>query len=261
MKFTGLKMFALVLFVSGLAGTADAEEIVQSSRSAGKFATDQSVDLSQALQQADPVIRPRPTSSESYADSDAGQRFAGIANRHDQLFAIYDADVTLLSDLDGDGFHHALSLSFDVDVNYDGATVYAKLYLSRQGEPWSQYYTTELFDIHGDDAADAYQVETELLEGYAPGYYAVLIEIYSLDHAYLVTSEVVDYHYLGWDIALEDLYRDERVVEYYTEVSVSHGASSMGSLLLFLLFIQVVIAARGFLAPTPCKKSDIKTRK
>ncbi len=251
----------LVLLCGGLAGTVGAEEILQSSRSAGKSGLESGVDLSQALQQADPVTRAKATASESYADSEAAQRFAGIANRHDQLFEIYHADVRLLSDLDGDGFHHALRVLFDVDVNYDGATVYAKLYLSRQGEPWSQYYTTDLFSIFGDDPADAYEVETELLEGYAPGYYAVLIEIYSLDHAYMVASEVVDYYYLGRDIALEDLYRDEPVGEYYTEVSVSHGAASMGSLLLFFLFIQVVIAARGFLASTPCKKSDIKTRK
>ncbi|MGD8421100.1 MAG: choice-of-anchor H family protein, partial [Gammaproteobacteria bacterium] len=116
---------------------------------------------------------------------------------------------------------------------------------SREGEPWSQYFTTDLFHIHGDSSADAYEVETELLEGYYPGYYSVLIEIYSLDHAYMVTSKVLDYHYLGRDLPLESLNRDDYGGEAYGEVSVSVGGGSAGSLLLFFLIIQVVIAARG----------------
>ena len=192
--------------------------------------------------------------------SSTAARLAGIANRHDQLFEVYDADVHLISDLDGDGYHHAIRVTFDVDVSYDSATVYAKLYLSRDGEPWSQYYTTDLFRIHGDDVADTYEVETELLEGYAPGYYAVLLEIYSLDHAYMVTSEVLDYYYLGKDLTIEDLSWDDYDVgqfdETYTEVSVSSHGASIGWLLAFFLIVQVVIAARGALALTPCKKSD-----
>ena len=101
--------------------------------------------------------------------------------------------MQLISDLDGDGYHHAINVYFDVDVSVDSASVYAKLYLSREGEPWSQYFTTDLFSIHIDDVSDAYEVETELLEGYDLGYYDVLVEIYSMDHAFMVTSEVLDY--------------------------------------------------------------------
>jgi hypothetical protein len=233
----------------------------QSSRSAGKLKQDQSIDLSAERKQRDLVIKPEPDVSENYAESAAAQRLAGIANRHDQLFEIYDADVQLIADFDLDGYHHALNVYFDVDVNYDGATVYAKLYLSREGGPWSQYYTTDLFHIHGDEVADAYEVETELVEGYEPGYYAVLVEIYSLDHAYMVTSEVLDYHYLGKDVTLEDLYWDEPHVGTHGEVSVSVGAGSFAGLFLFFLLLQVVIAARGALALIPCKKSDDKNKK
>jgi hypothetical protein len=142
---------------------------------------------------------------------------------------------------------------FDVDVSYDSATVYAKLYLSREGGPWSQYFTTDLFSIYIDDVDDAYEVETELLEGYEPGYYSVLIEIYSLDHAYMVTSEVLDYHYLGRDIMIEDSSWDEPYEEVYNQKHYSHGGGSMTSLLIFFLIIQVVIAARGALALPPVK--------
>ena len=118
----------------------------------------------------------------------------------------------LLSDLDGDGFHHAFNVFFDVDVSHDSATIYAKLYLSRDGGPWSQYHTTNLFSIYGDDYSDAYEVTTELLEGYPPGYYDVLIEVFSLNHPGMVTSQVLDYHYLGRDVMLEDLSRGRELL-------------------------------------------------
>ncbi len=237
-----------------------AAEVQQASRSAGKLKQDQSIDLAAELEQRELVVKDRPEAPENYAESPTAQRLEGVANRHDQLFEIYDADVQLTADFDGDGYHHALNVVFDVDVSYDAATVYAKLYLSREGEPWSQYFTTDLFDIHGDDVADTYEVATELVDGYEPGYYDVLVEIYSLDHAYMVASEVLDYHYLGKDIALEALYWDEVYVGAYGEVSVSSGAGSFATLLLFFLIIQVVIAARGALALTPCKKSDDKNK-
>jgi hypothetical protein len=237
------------------AGASETVGATQTTRSAGKLKQDQSVDLRVMLEQADPVSKPTPRQAENYAAMPSSQQFAGIANRYDQLFEIFEADLQQLSDIDGDGYHHAIDVSFDVDVNQGDALIYAKLYLSRDGGDWYHYYTTDLFEIHADDAADAYQVETELMDGYPPGYYDLLIEIYSLDHAYMVTSEVLDYYYLGKSVRLEDLARDEIYYEAeYVEVSYSHGAGSAGALLLFLLIIQVVIAARGFPALTPCKK-------
>lgn len=251
-----MKTLAIVLLTSllGASGYANADEPVLSSRSAGKFRADTSIELPQLVTQAEPVSRPPAELSENYTARAELQQRDGVANRHDQLFEIFEADVQTLADLDGDGYHHALNVFFDVDVSDGSATVYAKLYLSREGGSWTQYYTTDLFEIHIDDSSDAYEVETELLEGYRPGYYDVLVEIYSLDHAYLVASEVLDYHYLGKDVMIEDLHRDEPYDEssdeYYEEVHYSSGGGSVASLLLFLLIIQVVIAARGSLATT-----------
>ena len=244
-----MKTFAFILLLLvGLKVPVFAADEAQLSRSAGKFKLDQDTDLSQLIQQSELVSRARPAESENYAASTVTQQFAGVANRYDQLFEIYDANAQTISDFDGDGYHHAINVYFDVDVSYDGATVYAKLYLSREGGPWSQYFTTDLFQIHLDDVGDAYEVETELLEGYDPGYYSVLIEIYSLDHAYMVASEVLDYNYLGRDIMIEARNWDESYEEDH-----SHGGGSMSMLLIFFLIIQVVIAARGALALTPCK--------
>ncbi len=247
-----MKSLAIVLILVPVLlfdAPARAEDSLQSSRSAGKLETDASIDLAAELEQQQPTVRPKALQAENYAASPARQQYDGVANRYDQLFEIYSADAQLLSDLDGDGFYHALKVSFDVDVNVDAATVYAKLYLSREGEPWSQYYTTDLFHIQGDRADDAYVVETELLSGYYPGYYAVLIEIYSLDHAYMVASRVLDYHSIGRDLALEDLDRDS----YYAD-DYYYGAGSFGALLAFFLIVQVVIAARRAPALAPCKK-------
>jgi hypothetical protein len=257
---TFLKYGALLLALSGIAAPLYASEIQQASRSVGKLMLDDSVDLSQLMQQSEVQYRALPRQAEDYASSADADNLAGIANRHDQLFEIYDADVYLGSDFDGDGYYHQIRVTFDIDVSYQEATVYAKLYLSRNGEPWSQYYTTDLFHIDGDSYADVYEVDTELVEGYQPGYYAVLIEVYSLNHAHMVASEVLDYYYLGRNVPLEDLAWDEPYDDYYyEEYSVSYGAGNF-SLLFFFLIIQVVIAARGILTFTPCKTKKIKTR-
>ena len=259
-----MNRFALALLSSLLLGasvTAYAGETLQTSRSAGKLQRDQATDLSQTLKQSAPVSRAATGEAENYSAGPSQQSLAGVANRYDQVFEIVAGDVGLISDLDGDGFHHALKVSFDVDVSYDSATVYAKLYLSREGEPWSQYFTSDLFAIHQDDYSDAYEVETELIEGYPPGYYAVLVEIYSFDHAYMVASAIFDYHSLGRDLMIEDLAGDEPYVEeryeefsteyYEEEVYHSSGGGSFGPLLIFYLLTRFVIAARGSLAAFP----------
>lgn len=249
-----MKTFAFILILLlGLNMPVFAADEAQLSRSAGKFKLDQDTDLSQLIQQSEPLSKASPARAEDYTASMEAQQYEGVANRFDQLFEIYDADVQTISDFDGDGYHHAINVYFDVDVSYDSATVYAKLYLSREGGPWSQYFTTDLFQIHLDDIDDAYEVETELLEGYDPGYYSVLIEIFSLDHAYMVASEVLDYSYLGRDVMIEARNWDEPYEEVFFEEDHSHGGGSISMLLIFFLIIQVVIAARGALALSPCK--------
>ena len=248
LKLRGLDGLLCLLSMSAFAQSPDIVELTQISRSAGKKVDDTSIDLRSALKAQAPVtglLRPEQTNL-------AGR----LANRLDQYFSIYSAGVELLSDIDRDGFHHAVNVIFDVDVDYDAATLYAKLYLSREGGPWIQYASTDLFDIYGDDSADTYEVTTELIEGYPPGYYSVLVEIYSLNHSYMVASEILDHNYLGRAVMLEDLQRDEVIVyedfEYYEEVEIieTHGAGSF-SLIYWLLLVQVVIAARGILTLSP----------
>ena len=231
----------------------DSDQEIPTSRSVGKQVRDETIDLRETLKSrtiTESIIVETPQSRANNVPSN-------IANRHDQHFSIFDFDVELISDLDGDGYHHALNVIFDVDVDYDGATLYAKLFLSREGGPWIQYNTTDLFDIFEDDIEDEYEVTTELIDGYPAGYYAVLIEIYSLNHVDVVASEILDHHNLGKDIMLEDLNRDEEVIFEEFEVSVSHGGGSF-SLIYWLLLVQVVIAARGALTLSPRKTIIIR---
>lgn len=255
----GLAGLLCVISLGVFAQSMGDSEIVQTSRSVGKQVSDNSINLLEAVKSKD-IVNGKPLEEETLESTD---QQTVIANRYDQYFSIYDADVELLSDLDGDGFHHALNVIFDVDVDHDVATLYAKLYLSREGGRWIQYTTTDLFQIFENDAGDAYEVTTELLEGYPPGYYAVLVEVYSLNHVGMVASEIVDHNYLGKDIRLEDYRHDE--VTYYEEdvyyeeevMVTTHGAGSF-SIFFWLLLVQVVIAARGVLTLSPLKTIIIK---
>ncbi len=246
-----------IISVNAFAQPVSSEDMAQVSRSAGKKVDDTSINLQSALKTQAPVTG-LPRSEQNPV---AGR----LANRYDQYFSIYSAGVELLADIDGDGFHHRLNVIFDVDVDYDAATVYAKLYLSREGGPWIQYADTDLFDIYSDDVADTYEVTTELIEGYPPGYYSVLIEVYSLNDSYMVASEIIDNQYLGRSVMLEDLQRDEIIAYeeygYYEEVEFveTHGAGSF-SLFYWLLIAQVVIAARVILTLNP-RVTSIKRKR
>lgn len=92
-------------------------------------------------------------------------------------FWIYDAFVTLNVDEDFDGYYSDFSVEFDADSVYTNAAVYARLYLSR-GDVFEEYHTTSIFYIDGDSSQDAFIVDSELLSGFPPGDYEVLIELY-----------------------------------------------------------------------------------
>jgi hypothetical protein len=250
MKIVNRMLATGLLFACSSVLFAQGEVLV--SRSAGKLVQDDSIELSQKLKLQSLYTRPVPdlTKIDAQPEENTGDQQTGIANRHDQYFEVYSADVQLLSDLDSDGYHHALNVSFDIDVSNEGATVYVKLFLSRDGGPWSHYSTTDLFNIYSDDTGDEYEVETELLEGYPPGYYDILIEVYSLNHVDMVASQRLTPYYLGRDVMLEDLSWEGREVytEEYTEVTVTHGGA--GSVSLFWLILVLLVAIAGRVAVT-----------
>ncbi len=242
-------MKAFVFFLSMLVflSTASADEGTLVSRSAGKMLADESLELSSKLEQQELFIRAPSTQSENYNSRLQANASRSYAAHSGQYFDIFEADFYLRSDLDGDSFYHRLGVVFDVDVMYGDADIYAKLYLRRDGEPWTQVFTTDLFEIVNDSVADTYEVQTELVDGYAPGYYSVLIEIYSLNDPHMVASVVLDYNSYGEQARLEDQGWDDPYsygyTETYTEVTYSSGGGSFS--VLPMLFGLLAIATRG----------------
>jgi hypothetical protein len=101
---------------------------------------------------------------------------------------VYDADVELFDDYDGDGHYTYLRVSFDVDSIYSEHYVYARLFLTRDGINWDEYHITEDFLVEGTSPFDDYEVETELVTGFPPDYYDALIELYDADFGYFLAE-------------------------------------------------------------------------
>lgn len=206
-------------------------------RSAGKYLADESVQLTQELS-SKPVSETSALAKSRYAVSNAQNDIGDSSLSGKPLpvdFEIFDAWIELSGDLDHDGFYHQLRLTFDADVNTEVETVYVKLYLSREGGDWYQFASSDLFEIYYDSVEDTYEVVTELVEGYIPGYYDVLIELHSLYHPGVVASRILDSFNSGIDIALEDQQHDEALREVLIDDGYSYGHTGSFSLVGLLL--------------------------
>ncbi len=163
-------------------------------------------------------------------------------NNHGEI-SIYDATTLLISDFNENGFYHRFSISIDADTIYNTAYIYARLYLSFEGGPWNHYATSDNYHIHLDSEADTFVIETELADGFPPGYYDIRIELYDADINHWLLS------YGSYDDAslnalpLEDSYYDDQhepvLLPVETNIVVAgHG----GSMSWWLFFLPVVIA-------------------
>jgi hypothetical protein len=99
-------------------------------------------------------------------------------NSHIPIFSIFDASVNLIHDEDGDNYYHHFSVNFDADIDAGSAIVFARMYISYEGGPWNQYYTTKTFEIYGDEDIDSHTVETIFTTGYESGNYDIRIDLY-----------------------------------------------------------------------------------
>lgn len=231
-------LMAFLLFFSVNASAESAEGI---SRSAGKLLSDKSIDLKEKLKNS-PVAQ-----SELKSENSTAQR---LAHHPSGDIEIFDAWVDVFGDHDFDGFYQNIQVTLDADTLNHIETVYIKLYLSYEGGPWQQYAISDLYEIHEDSADDTYRILTELVDGYHPGYYAVLVELHSLNHLSPVDNAILHFDTEGYEIALEDRSYDENYVYDPYEVTLSAGAS--GSLSLpnilffgFLLWIKVKYFRKG----------------
>jgi hypothetical protein len=158
-------------------------------------------------------------------------------------FWIYDATVTLYSDVDFDGYYHHFSVEFDADTIFEHADVYARLYLSR-GDTFQEYHTTSVFHLDGESELDFFEVDSELLSGFPSGDYEVLIELYDAFSDELVATldgnDDADLYFLSLESQdYEVVYVEPQVVV----VRESGGSFAyLGLLLLpFILFRKTTI--------------------
>ncbi|MBL4942320.1 MAG: choice-of-anchor H family protein [Colwellia sp.] len=153
-------------------------------------------------------------------------------------FVIYNATSYLQDDYDDDGFYQTFSVTFDADIySYNEnqlGEVYALLYISKNGGPWTHYFTTDSFLIEGDSEGDEYEVITTFLSGYASDYYDVLIDLYQVGYSDVVATYSSDDSNALYALPLESSdYNEPYYIETVEVIEVSGG--SMVWLILFLL--------------------------
>ncbi|MFT6925282.1 MAG: hypothetical protein ACJAZP_000862 [Psychromonas sp.] len=158
-------------------------------------------------------------------------------------FTIYNAFTTLLDDFDGDGYYQTFSVIFDADIysydSNDSSAVYARLYLSDNGGPWINYYTTDDFIIHSDSDQDEYEVITSFASGYNSNNYDLLIDLYQVGYDEIVATYSSNDNQALYALPLESGDYDRLYVD-----RVYVQAGSFSSWLLIILFL--LLASRFY---------------
>jgi len=183
----------------------------------------------------------KPSTSNAIATNNS---HTNSSQYYDAEFAIYGATSLLQEDYDGDGYYQTFSVIFDADIysytHNQFGEVYALLYLSKNGGPWTHYFTTDNFLIEGDTDDDEYEVITTFLSGYSSDEYDVLIDLYQVGYSDIVASYSSDDNNALYALPLESADYDQVYAEPYIEVVEVHGGGSMSMLILLLLGIVLI---------------------
>ena len=158
-------------------------------------------------------------------------------------FRIYDASTALFDDFDGDGYYTYLRVNFDVDTDYSVADVYADVYLVDSGGGFTRIYESDIFTIYGTSGTDDYEIEAELVAGFPPDDYDVLIEVYDAYDDRLV----VEYGALE-SSALSLLPVEDISFDTPTPVVHAHGGGGSVSWPGLLALLLLRSGARGWRA-------------
>ncbi|MEW9797095.1 choice-of-anchor H family protein [Alteromonas sp. CYL-A6] len=138
-------------------------------------------------------------------------------------FWIYDSWTEFTIDADYDGYYSAFSVTFDADTVYSVADVYAIIYLGRL-DRFEAIYETRIFSISGDDSLDAITIDSDLVSGFPPADYSVLIELYD---AYTHELVAIADDYDDADLSLLSLesQNHDQVIEERVVIVEQHGGS------------------------------------
>ncbi|MDY6976023.1 MAG: choice-of-anchor H family protein [Pseudomonadota bacterium] len=147
-------------------------------------------------------------------------------------FWIYESWVTLLQDIDYDGYHSTFSIEFDADTIFTRAPVYAVLYLGKDGL-YDAIHVSSEFYIYSEDSTDTFTIESTLVSGFTPSDYDILLELYDADTEELVAfTDAYDDNELAY-LPLES--EDSEYVVEDTVVIVEEHGGAWSILPLFLL--------------------------
>lgn len=207
----------------------------------------------------DAVIKQKQQKVNQNLSSNISNRLAKVSNNNANSrsysygnFVIYEGYAQLIEDLDIDGYYQTFSVTFDADfISYsphDKAIVYAELYLSENGGPWQHYYTTDSFIIHGESSDDNFEVYSTLSQGYNANHYDVLIDLYEEGYPNIVASYSSDDNNALYGLPLESSDYD---IEYYEEVYVYGGSSSIKSVVIIFLLTALRKFRLGNKVPKP----------
>lgn len=231
MKTTTLLQLTLTMLVLSLAGHAQAE----SGHSKAEQITTQSREF-----QFD-----KPLTAESQASqktkSDKREKLATLTSKsrestqslNETEFWIYDSWVSVANDYDYDGYYTTLTVEFDADTVFASVPVYAVIYLGRN-DVYDSIHVTSTFSIYGEASDDAFIVESDLLSGFPPREYDILIELYDAHSDVLLAASD---GYWDADLAYVSLESENYdVVEETVVVVEEHGGA---------LFIPALLALFG----------------
>lgn len=134
-------------------------------------------------------------------------------------FWIYDAWTETFNDTDYDGYATTVSVHIDVDTVYGEAPVYAVLYLG-DAEQFYEVHESSVFYIYGDSTTDEFVIETDLISGYRPFDYDIMIEVYdAMTNELLAIADHTTDADLSY-VPLESENYDAVIVEQETVVEV-----------------------------------------
>lgn len=150
-------------------------------------------------------------------------------------YQIYDARTRLFDDFDGDGRYTYLRTRFDLATNYAASDVFVRLFMRRRGGLWLMVFESDVFTVFSGFSLDNYEIETELVSGFPPDDYDVLLEVYEAPFDNIVLqygpSETSAFSYLP----MEDISFDNVLTK---PIAVSSGGGGAMSIeLLFLVFL------------------------
>lgn len=159
-------------------------------------------------------------------------------------FWVYEARTRLFDDFDGDGRFSYLRVSFDIDTSYFEADVHVRLFLRGSDGTWDPIFHSEEFSIFGTSSNDEYEVETELVAGFPPDDYDVMIEVYEGVYGELVAEYGPANSSALSFLPLEDVSFDSRSSP---PVVVSRGGGGAVSfdMLILLLFASLAMQRGG----------------